>query len=77
MSEPTDGQKQVQVLLMEKALTDVRWTAADKPAPPLPPRIKQALETRLHPLGYDVTISDQRTSRGTPVTRIKLSWEDK
>jgi hypothetical protein len=59
-------------------------TEADHPVRELPSDIQQALETRLHSLGYGVTISECTASMSRPphrycidVTRIKLSWADK
>ena len=54
----------------------------ERPVKELPSDIQQALETRLHSLGYGVTISQVGTTVGGScgpihVTQITLSWADK
>ena len=61
-----------------------RFTETDHPVEKLLSIIQQALETRLHSLGYGVSFSEVQASRVTggriysiDVTQIKLSWANK
>ena len=77
---PTGLWTEVQVRRAGEPFKELR----ERPVKELPSDIQQALETRLHSLGYGVSFSEVQASRVTggriysiDVTQIKLSWANK